>query len=74
MLTLSASTAQYERVFSQMKILKGRLRCKLTQANLQAQLFIMMEGPSLKSFSRQMHSFLVRWPQNTCLWPQNDNE
>lgn len=74
MLTLSASTAQYERVFSQMKILKGRLRCKLTQANLQAQLFIMMEGPSLKSFSRQMHSFLVRWPQKTCLWPQNDNE
>lgn len=51
MLTLSASTAQCERVFSQMKILKGRLRCKLTQANLQAQLFIMIEGPSLKSFS-----------------------
>lgn len=51
MLTLSASTAQCERVFSQMKILKGRLRCKLTQANLQAQLFNMIEGPNLKSFS-----------------------
>lgn len=45
------SSAQCERVFSQMKILKGRLRCKLTQANLQAQLFNMIEGPNLKSFS-----------------------
>jgi hypothetical protein len=50
MLTLSVSTAQCERVFSQMKILKTRLRSKLTQSNLQAQLFIMIEGPSLQSF------------------------
>lgn len=50
MLSISVSTAQCERVFSEMKVLKGRLRSKLTQSNLQAQLFIMIEGPSLQDF------------------------
>lgn len=50
MLNLGASTAQCERV---LKNFKERLRCKLTQTNLQAQLFIMIAGPKLKKdFSR----------------------
>lgn len=53
MLNLGASTAQCERVFSSMNNFKERLRCKLTQTNLQAQLFIMIAGPKLKKdFSR----------------------
>ncbi|VDI36237.1 Hypothetical predicted protein [Mytilus galloprovincialis] len=50
MLTISSSSAAYERVFSQMNIIKSPLRSKLTQENLQNQMQIVVNGVSIKEF------------------------
>ena len=49
-LCLSCSTAKCERIFSSLKLLKSRFRASLSQENLQAQLQVMVEGPSVAEF------------------------
>ena len=48
MLTLPVGTATVERSFSQMKMIKTRLRNQLSDANLQHLIKVAIEGPELK--------------------------
>ena len=50
MLCLSCSTAKCERIFSSLKVLKSWSRASLSKENFQAQLQVMVEGPSLAEF------------------------
>ena len=50
LLTISPSTAACERLFSQMNIIKSPLRTRLTQANLQSQMRIVVSGPEFSKF------------------------
>ncbi|XP_061174866.1 zinc finger protein 862-like [Saccostrea echinata] len=63
MLCLSCSTAKCERVFSSLKLLKTRLRSSLTQDNLNSQLQIMVEGPSLAEFKPDLA--IEKWLNST---------
>ena len=48
MLTIPVGTATVERSFSQMKMIKTRLRNRLSDANLQHLMRVAIEGPDLK--------------------------
>ena len=48
MLTLPVGTATIERSFSQMKIIKTRLRNRLNDTNLKRLMRIAIEGPEMK--------------------------
>ena len=49
MMALPVSTATIERTFSQMKLIKTRLRNRLSDSNLEHLIKIAIEGPSISS-------------------------
>ena len=64
LLTLSVGTATVERSFSQMKLVKTRLRSKIIDSNLASLMRIAIEGPELCSVS--FNEILDIFKENNC--------
>ena len=59
MLTLPVGTATVERSFSQMKMIKTRLRNRLNDTNLKRLMRIAIESPEMKSCHEQFTIVLI---------------